>query len=249
MSGHSKWSTIKHKKAATDAKRAKIFTKLLKEITVATKMGDPNPDLNARLRNAIIAAKGQSVPKDTINRAIKKASSTGEGENYVEMRYEGYAPGGVALIVETLTDNKNRTASAVRTAFVKAGGTLGAQGSVTFMFKRVGIIGYEGLTASEEEMFETAVEAGADSVESSPEWHEIIVEPKNFSAVRDALIAKFGDPQEARLDWKPKELVRIDDIEQAEKILKLVEKLEDDDDVQTVTGNFEISDDVMKKIG
>jgi YebC/PmpR family DNA-binding regulatory protein len=248
MSGHSKWSTIKHKKAATDAKRAKLFTKILKEITVAAKLGDPDPANNARLRAAIITAKGQSVPKDTINKAIKKASSTGEGENYAEIRYEGYAPGGIALIVEALTDNKNRTASEVRSAFTKFGGSLGANGSVTFMFNRVGVIGYEGSVASEEDMFETAVNAGADSIESSAEWHEIVITPENFSAVRDILIAKYGDPKEAGLTWRTKEVVQITDVEKAEKILKLIERLEDEDDIQSVIGNFDIPDEVMEKI-
>ena len=249
MSGHSKWSTIKHKKAATDAKRAKSFTKLIKEITVAVKLGGDDPDSNARLRGALIAARGKSVPKDTINKAVQKASSVGEGDDYVEMRYEGYAPGGIAIIVDALTDNKNRTATSVRTAFTKSGGSLGASGSVTFMFDRVGVIGYDGSVASEDEMFEVAVEAGADSVESSEEWHEIITNPDSFSAVRDVLITRYGDPKEAKLDWKAKDLIEVTDIEKAEKILKLVDKLEDDDDVQSVTGNFKISDEIMERIG
>jgi YebC/PmpR family DNA-binding regulatory protein len=248
MSGHSKWSTIKHKKAAADAKRAKIFTKLIKEITVAVKLGGPDPDANARLRGALITARGNSVPKDTINKAVKKASSIGEGEDYVEMRYEGYAPGGIAFVVEALTDNKNRTASSVRTAFTKSGGSLGASGSVTYMFDRVGSIIFEGSIASEDEMFESVVEAGAESVESSKEWHKITTDVENFATVRDSLMIKYGDPKEAKLIWKAKDLIEITDIEQAEKILKLVDKLEDDDDVQDVFGNFEISDEVMKNM-
>jgi len=247
MSGHSKWSTIKHKKGAADAKRAKLFTKLQREILVAAKIGQPDPEFNPRLRSAIIAARAENMPKDKIDSTIKKATASGEGENYVEMRYEGYGPGGVAIIVEALTDNKNRTAAEVRSAFTKSGGSLGETGSVGFMFDRVGVIGYEGGVASENEMFEAVVEAGAEGVESLNEWHEVICQPDSFSKVRDALIAKFGDPKVAKLDWKAKTTTELN-LEQAEKVMKLVDNLEDNDDVQSVTGNFEIPDDVAEKL-
>jgi len=247
MSGHSKWSTIKHKKGAADAKRAKLFTKLQREIMVAAKMGQPDINFNPRLRNAVIAARAENMPKDKIESTIKKAVGAGEGENYEEIRYEGYGPNGIAIIVEALTDNRNRTASEVRSAFTKSGGSLGETGSVGFMFDRVGLIGYEGSVATEEVMFEASVEAGADSVDSSEEWHEIICQPDQFSSVRDALIEKFGDPKVAKLDWKPKTTTVLD-LEQAEKIMKLIDTLEDNDDVQSVTGNFEIPDDVAEQI-
>lgn len=248
MSGHSKWSTIKHKKGAADAKRGKLFTKLGKEIAVAAKLGDPNPEFNPRLRSAIITARANNMPKDKIESAIKRATSAGESESYSEMRYEGYGPSGVALIVEALTDNKNRTASSVRSLFSKSGGSMGETGSVAYMFDKVGLIGYEGSVASEDEMFEVAVEAGADSIESSEDWHEIATTPENFSKVRDILIKKYGDPKVAKLGWKPKNLAVIRDTEKAEKVLRLVEKLEDDDDVQSVTGNFDIPDEILNSI-
>ena len=248
MSGHSKWATTKHQKGIADAKRSKIFTKIQREIAVAVKLGDPNPDFNPRLRNAIILAKSENMPKDKIEAAIKRASSVGEGDNYEEVRYEGYAPGSVALIVETLTDNRNRTVSNIRSYFTKSGGALADTGSVSYMFNKVGIIGYEGNKISEEEMLELAIEAGANNVESTEEWHEITTDPSNFTSIRDAIIAKLGDPSEAKITWKPQNIVIVDDIEKADKLLKLVDKLEDDDDVQQVIGNFEIPDEIMEKI-
>lgn len=248
MSGHSKWATTKHQKGIADAKRSKIFTKIQREIAVAVKLGDPNPDFNPRLRNAIILAKSENMPKDKIEAAIKRASTAGEGDNYEEVRYEGYAPGSVALIVETLTDNRNRTVSNIRSYFTKSGGALAESGSVSYLFDRVGMIGYEGSKISEEEMLELAIDAGADNVESSPEWHEIITEPSNFASVRDIIMAKLGDPNEAKITWKPQNTVIVDDAEKADKLLKLIEKLEDDDDIQQVIGNFEIPDDIMEKI-
>ena len=247
MSGHSKWATTKHQKGIADAKRSKIFTKIQREIAVAVKLGDPNPDFNPRLRNAIILAKSENMPKDKIEAAIKRASSVGEGDNYEEVRYEGYAPGSVALIVETLTDNRNRTVSNIRSYFTKSGGALADTGSVSYMFNKVGIIGYEGNKISEEEMLELAIEAGANNVESTEEWHEITTDPSNFTSIRDAIIAKLGDPSEAKITWKPQNIVIVDDIEKADKLLKLVDKLEDDD-VQQVIGNFEIPDEIMEKI-
>lgn len=248
MSGHSKWATTKHKKAAIDGKKAKVFTKIQKEILVAVKLGDPNPDFNPRLRNVIIYARAENMPKDKIESAIKRASTSNEGDNFEEVRYEGRGSGGVAIIVETLTDNRNRTASNVRSAFTKCGGALAETGSVSFMFERVGIIGFEGAKAKENEIFELALNAGAQNVESSEGWHEITTEVNDFAQVRDELIKKYGDPDEAKIIWKAKESVMCEDFEKAEKIMRLVDKLEDDDDVQNVYYNIEFSDEVMEKL-
>lgn len=248
MSGHSKWATTKHQKAITDAKRAKNFTKLLKEITVAAKLGDPNPDFNPRLRSAVIAAKAASMPKINIENAIKKASSGTAGENWSEMRYEGYGPNGIAIIVEALTDNKNRTASSIRSTFTKFGGNMGETGSVSFMFDKVGVIGYDGASAKEDEMLEAGIEAGAENVESSEEWHEITTSVEDFIKVRDSLMEKFGEPKEASLKWVAKDPVVIDDFEKAEKIQKLLEALEDNDDAQNVYSNFETTEEIAEKL-
>jgi len=248
MSGHSKWATTKHQKAITDAKRAKNFTKLLKEITVAAKLGDPNPDFNPRLRSAVIAAKAASMPKANIENAIKKASSGGAAENWEEMRYEGYGPNGTAIIIEALTDNKNRSASSIRSTFTKYGGNMGETGSVSFMFDRVGLIGYDGSVAKEDDMLEAAIDAGAENVESSEDWHEITTTVEDFIRVRDALMAKFGEPKEASLVWVAKDPIVIDDLEKAQKIQKLIEMLEDNDDVQNVYSNFEISDEIAESM-
>lgn len=248
MSGHSKWATTKHQKAITDAKRAKNFTKLLKEITVAAKLGDPNPDFNPRLRSAVIAAKAASMPKINIENAIKKASSGTAGENWSEMRYEGYGPNGIAIIVEALTDNKNRTASSIRSTFTKFGGNMGETGSVSFMFDKVGVIGYDGTLAKEDEMLEAGIEAGAENVESSEEWHEITTSVEDFIKVRDSLMEKFGEPKEASLKWVAKDPVVIDDFEKAEKIQKLLEALEDNDDAQNVYSNFETTEEIAEKL-
>ncbi len=248
MSGHSKWATTKHQKAITDAKRAKNFTKLLKEITVAAKLGDPNPDFNPRLRSAVIAAKAASMPKVNIENAIKKASSSGAGENWSEMRYEGYGPNGIAIIAEALTDNKNRTASSIRATFTKFGGNLGETGSLSFMFDKLGVIGYEASTIKEDEMLEAAIDAGAENVESSEDWHEITTSVEDFIKVRDALMEKFGEPKEASLKWIAKDPVVIDDLEKAEKIKKLLDALEDNDDVQNVYSNFETTDEIAEKL-
>lgn len=248
MSGHSKWATTKHQKGIADAKRSKIFTKIQKEIAVAVKMGDPNPDFNPRLRSAVISAKAQNMPKDKIEAAIKRATNSTEGDNYEEIRYEGYASGSVALIVEALTDNKNRTASNVRSYFTKSGGSLGETGSVSYMFDKIGLIGYEADKVTEEKIFELAIEAGANNVESNENWHEVITSSNNFAAVRDTLIKELGEPNEAKITWKPKNTVLVDDLEKAEKLLKLIDKLEDDDDVQQVIGNFEIPDEIREKL-
>lgn len=247
MAGHSHASNIKHRKGAQDAKKAKLFTKLQREITVSAKTGHADPEFNARLRNAIIAARTNNMPKDRIDSAIKKATTIGDGENFEEIRYEGYGPNGVAFIVQALTDNRNRTAGEVRSIFTKSGGSLGESGSVAFMFDHIGLIEYEAKIASEEKMFEAALEAGATDVESNSDWHIITCETENFSHLRDALIAKFGDPKTAKLDWKPKNTVELD-LESAQKILKLVDLLEDDDDVQLVTGNYIIADSVAEKL-
>lgn len=246
MAGHSQFKNIMHRKGRQDAKRAKIFTKLAREITVAAKIGSPDPDMNPRLRAAMIAARNQNMPKDNMERAIKKASGD-EDAVYEEVRYEGYASGGVAVIVETLTDNRNRTASEVRSAFAKHGGNLGETGSVSFMFERVGLFTYPADASSADDMFETALEAGAQDVESSTGGHEITCEPDDFSVVRDALDEKFGEPESARLDWKPQNTVAVEE-ESASTLLKLLDVLDDNDDVQRVAANFDITEDVMERL-
>lgn len=247
MAGHSKWANIKHKKARADAGRAKLFSKLGREIYVAAKLGGGDPDMNPRLRLAITTARGQSMPKDGIEKNIQKGIGGGEGENYEEMRYEGYGAGGVAVIVETLTDNRNRTASNVRTIFGKYEGNLGETGSVGFMFDRVGEIAYPFDKASADEMFEAALEAGASNVESDEDGHVINTEMGEFAAVATELEKKFGEPERAALIWKPNVMAEIND-EQASSLMKLIEALEDDDDVQNVTANFEPSDELMEKL-
>jgi len=247
MAGHSHSSNIKHRKGAQDAKKAKLFTKLQREITVSAKAGQADPEFNARLRNAIIAARTNNMPKDRIDSAIKKATSAGEGDNFEEIRYEGYGPNGVAFVVNALTDNRNRTAGEVRSIFTKSGGSLGESGSVAFMFDHIGLIEYEAKTASADAMFEAALEAGARDVQSNNDWHIITCETANFSQVRDALITEFGDPITAKLDWTPKNTVELD-FETAGKILKLVDLLEDNDDVQSVAGNYVIPDEVAEKL-
>lgn len=248
MAGHSQFANIKHRKGAQDAKRAKLFTKLLREITVAAKTGQPDPAFNPRLRSALIDARANNMPKDRIDAAIKKVVSGNEGDNFEEIRYEGYGPNGIALIVEALTDNRNRTASEVRSIFTKSGGALGETGSVNFMFDRIGLIKFKKEVAGDEEIFESALEAGAEEVESDDEEHIIITNPDDFAAVRDALIEKYGDPLAAKLDWKAKDLTEIDDLEKAEKLLKTVDALEDLDDVQNVTGNYSFSDEILEKL-
>ncbi len=247
MAGHSQFKNIMFRKGAQDKKRAKQFAKLSREIIVAAKEGLPEPDKNPRLRAAISAARAANMPKDNIERAIQRAVGGGDGETYEAIRYEGYGPAGVAIIVEALTDNRNRTASEVRTAFSKHGGTLGETNSVSFMFDRVGLLLYPPETASAEEMFEAAVEAGATDCQSSDDGHEIICMPDDFSDVRDALSEKFGDPSEGHLDWKAQTTSPVDE-DQAATLLKLIDVLDDNDDVQRVATNFEISDDVMERL-
>ena len=246
MAGHSQFKNIMHKKGRADAARAKLFGKLAREITVSAKMGLPDPAMNPRLRAAVLAARAENMPKDNIERAIKK-SQGGEGENYEEIRYEGYAPGGVAVIVEALTDNRNRTASEVRSYFTRYGGSLAETGAVSFLFKRVGLVQYDAGKASADAMLDAAIEAGADDVSSSPAGHEVIASTENFHEVARALEAKFGEPTKAGLMWRPQNSIAVDD-EAGEKILKLIESLEENDDVQNVYANFEISDALLQKL-
>lgn len=247
MAGHSKWANIQHRKGAQDKKRAKIFSKLAREITVAAKLGGGDPDMNPRLRLAMATARGQSMPKNNIENAVQKGVGGGEGEDYTEMRYEGYGAGGVAVIVDALTDNKNRTASEVRSTFSKFGGNLGETGSVNFMFDRVGEIFYPADKADADTMFEAAVEAGAENCESDEDGHQIICAADDFAAVREALVARFDEPERSGLIWKPNVMTEVSE-EQASSVLKLIDTLEDCDDVQTVTTNFEVSDEIMEKL-
>jgi YebC/PmpR family DNA-binding regulatory protein len=247
MAGHSKFKNIMHRKGAQDKKRSGAFSKLSREITVAAKMGMPDPDMNPRLRAAVNAAKAQSMPKDNIQRAIDKASR-GDAENYEEVRYEGYGPGGVALIVEALTDNRNRTATNVRTAFSKNGGNLGASGAVSHGFERMGLIEYPAKAGDEDTVLEAAIEAGADDVESSADGHTIWVQMDALHEVAAALEKALGEAESVKLAWKPGLTVEVGEGD-AQTLLKLVDTLDDDDDVQTVWGNYDISDAVMEKLG
>ena len=246
MAGHSQFKNIMHRKGRQDAAKSKLFGKLAREITVAAKLGTPEPDMNPRLRAAIIAARAENMPKDNIERAIKKAAG-GEGENYEAIRYEGYGPGGVAVIVEVLTDNRNRTAGEVRASFTKSGGNLAETGAVSFMFDHVGVIEYAAAAASAEAMFEAALDAGADDVVSNAETHEIYAGQDHFGSVAKALEGKFGEPRKASMVWRPQNTVAVDD-EQGEKVLKLIDNLNDHDDVQNVYANFEISDTLMARL-
>jgi YebC/PmpR family DNA-binding regulatory protein len=247
MAGHSQFKNIMHKKGKQDAIRSKLFSKLAREITVAAKMGLPDPSMNARLRAAMIAARAENMPKDNIERAIKKASGA-DAETYDEVRYEGYAPGGVAVIVEALTDNRNRTAGEVRSYFTKAGGSLAETGAVSFMFDRVGLIEFDRKVASEDAMLEAALDAGAEDVSASEDGHEIITTLESLRDVAQALESKFSEPRKAALVWRPQTTISVDD-EAGEKILKLVGALEDNDDVQNVYANFEVSDALVAKMG
>ena len=247
MAGHSQFKNIMHRKGAQDAKRAKIFTKLIKEIVVAAKSGMPDPDINPRLRAAIAAAKAANMPKDNIARAVKKATGGGDDTDYDEIRYEGYGPAGVAIIVEALTDNRNRTAAEIRATFSKFGGSLGETNSVSFMFDRVGEITYPAAAASADAMFEAALEAGADNVDSDAELHTITAAVDDFSTVRDRLEDAVGEPQSAELVWRPQNTVPVDE-DPAATLLRLLDALDDNDDVQRVSANFEMSDDVIERL-
>ena len=246
MAGHSKWANIQHRKGRQDAARSKLFSKLSKEITVAAKMGDPDPEKNPRLRLAVKEAKSNSVPKDVIDRAIKKATG-GDSEDYEEIRYEGYGPNGVAVIVEAMTDNRNRTASNVRSTFSKNGGNLGETGSVGFMFERKGEVTYPADAGDADAVFEAAIEAGAEDVESSEEGHVIWCADTDLNDVATALESALGESESTKLVWKPTTTTEMD-LDNMQKLMKLIDALEDDDDVQRVTTNFDASDEVMAQL-
>ncbi len=246
MAGHSKWANIQHRKGKQDGIRSKMFSKLSKEITVAAKMGDADPDKNPRLRLAVKAAKAQSMPKDVIDRAIKK-SQMGDAADYTEIRYEGYGAGGIAIIVEALTDNLNRTASNVRSYFTKAGGNMGQTGSVSHSFDRLGEISYPISAGDADTVMMAAIEAGADDVESDDEAHWIYTKIEDLSAVSDALEPALGESSEAKLVWRPQSRTEVD-LDTAQKLMKLIDLLEEDDDVQTVTHNFDVPEDVAAKL-
>ncbi len=248
MSGHSQFKNIMYRKGAQDAKKAKVFAKLARDITLAAKSGLPDPDKNPRLRLAIQAARAESMPKDNIERAIAKATQVAGGDDYTSMRYEGFGPGKVAVIVEALTDNKNRTVGNIRTVFGKRGGALGDSGSVVFNFEHIGYIKYPLSAADADTMFESALEAGANDVVTDEECHEIETLPDDLNMVTETLEKRFGTPSASRLDWKPIVKVDIDDLEQARKFLDFIDALEDDDDVQHVYHNAEFSEKVMQAL-
>lgn len=247
MAGHSQFKNIMHRKGAQDAKRARQFAKLIREITVSARQGLPDPAFNPRLRAAMAASREANMPRDTIERAVKKATGGAGGEDYAEVRYEGYGPAGVAVIVEALTDNRNRTASDVRSAFSKHGGALGETNSVSFMFVRQGVVRYPAKAGDADAMLEAAIEAGAENVESGAEGHEVTCAVEDFFAVRDALEARFGAPSGASLEWRPSTTVTLGE-DAAAELMKLVDALEDNDDVQTVYANFDIPDEVMERL-
>ena len=247
MAGHSQFKNIMHRKGRQDAIKSKLFGKLAREITVSAKLGAPDPAMNPRLRAVILAARAENMTKDSIERAIKK-SQGGDAENYDEIRYEGYGPGGVAVIVEVLTDNRNRTAADVRATFTKAGGNLAETGAVSFMFDHIGVVEYEAKIASADAMLEAAIEAGADDVVSSDAGHEIYASQATFRDVAKALEGKFGEARKAAVVWKPQNSIAVED-EQGEKLLKMIETLNEHDDVQNVYANFEVSDALLQKVG
>ena len=246
MAGHSQFKNIMHRKGRADKERSKMFSKLAREIYVSAKLGMPDPAHNPRLRAAMITARQLSMPKENIQRAIDKATGAG-ADNIEEIRYEGYGPGGVALIVEAQTDNRNRTGSDIRSTFSKYGGALGEPNSVTFMFDRVGIIAYPKAKGSDDAMLETAIDAGADEVVSDAESHTFITALENYGTVRDALEKKLGDPSAAKIEWRPRTMSPVSD-ENGETLIKLIEILDDHDDVQTIYGNYELSDALMEKL-
>ena len=246
MAGHSQFKNIMHRKGRQDKARSKLFGKLAREITVSAKLGLPDPAFNPRLRAAMLAARAENMPKDNIDRAIKKSQGA-DTESYDEIRYEGYGPGGVAIIVEALTDNRNRTAGEVRAIFSKSGGNLAETGAVSFMFSHVGVVEYDAKAASADAMLEAAIEAGAEDVTSNDDGHQIITTPDTLNDVAKALEAKFGEPRKASLLWRPQNTVALDD-EAGEKVLKLIELLDDSDDVQNVYANFEVSDALVAKM-
>jgi len=246
MAGHSQFKNIMHRKGKQDKVRSKLFGKLAREITVAAKLGQPDPAFNPRLRAAILAARAENMPKDNIERAIKKATGS-DSENFDDMRYEGYGPGGVAVIVEALTDNHNRTAGEVRSIFTKSGGNLATTGAVSFMFDHVGVVEYDAKAASADAMLDAAIEAGADDVTSTDDGHQIFTKPETLRDVAKAMETKFGEPRKSAMLWKPQNTVSLDD-EAGEKMLRLIESLDDNDDVQNVYANFEVSDALVAKM-
>ena len=246
MAGHSQFKNIMHRKGKQDKVRSKVFGKLAREITVAAKLGQPDPAFNPRLRAAILAARAENMPKDNIERAVKKASAA-DSESFDDMRYEGYGPGGVAVIVEALTDNHNRTAGEVRSIFTKSGGNLGTTGSVSFMFDHLGVVEYDAKAASADAMLDAAIEAGADDVTSGDDGHQIFTTPDSLREVAKTLKAKFGEPRKSAMLWKPQNTVAVDD-ETGEKLLRLIESLDESDDVQNVYANFEVSDALVQKM-
>ena len=248
MAGHSQFKNIMYRKGAQDAKKAKMFAKLARDITIAAKSGLPEPDKNPRLRLAIQAARAESMPKDNIERAIAKATQTAGGADFVSARYEGFGPGKVAVIVEAMTDNKNRTAGNIRTIFGKRGGAMGENGSVSFNFERIGFIEYPVSVADADKMFETALEAGANDVATDDEHHDIETLPDDLNIVTEALEAKFGTPAASRLDWKALSKTDVNDLETAQKFLDFIDALEDDDDVQRVYHNAEFSESVLSSL-
>ena len=247
MAGHSKYKNIMYRKGAQDKKRSAAFSKLSREITVAAKQGLPDPDMNARLRSAILAARAQSMPNDNIKRAIDKASGS-DMENYEEIRYEGFGPAGTALIIETLTDNRNRTATNVRLAISKNGGNLGAPGSVSHGFDRLGLIAYPARAGDAERVFEAALEAGAEDVASSEEGHEIWTAPDALHEVAKAIEAVLGEPEGVKFAWRPQTHVTVDGVDDAAQLMKLIDALDDDDDVQTVWSNYDVPDEVLERL-
>jgi len=246
MAGHSQFKNIMHRKGRQDAAKAKVFAKLAREITVAAKAGLPDPDMNSRLRLAIQSARAENMPKDNIERAIKKAAGA-DTDSFESMRYEGYGPGGVAILVETLTDNRNRTGGAVRALFSKYGGNLGATGAVSHMFARIGEISYQPEAGTADAVLEAAIEAGAEDVQSSPAGHLITTTFADLGSVSAALEAKLGEPETVKALWKPAQTTSLDE-DKAATLLKLIAGLEEDDDVQNVYSNFEVSDAVMAKL-
>jgi len=247
MAGHSQFKNIMYRKGAQDKKRAKVFTKLIRELTTAARSGLADPAANPRLRAAVLAARAANMPKDTVERAIKRGAGGDGQESYEEVRYEGYGPGGVAVIVEALTDNRNRSAGEVRAAFTKSGGNLGESNSVSFIFDHVGEIVYPAAAAAPDRMFEAAADAGADNVESGTDDHRVFCAPDNLNAVRDAIEQAFGPASSARLVWKPKSVTAVEG-ETAESLLRLLDTLEDNDDVQNVYANFDMSEEAMARL-
>jgi len=247
MAGHSQFKNIMYRKGAQDAKRAKVFTKIIRELTVAAKSGQADPAANPRLRAAIIAARQANMSRDTMERAVKRGAGGEDSTAYDEVRYEGYGPGGIAVIVEALTDNRNRTASEVRTLFAKAGGNMGETNSVSFMFERKGVIVYPAKAASADAMFEVGLEAGAGNVESDAAGHEITCAVDDFSTVRDALEKKFGEAAEAKLQWRPLNTTLVEG-DTADSLMKLIDALEDNDDVQNVYANYEVSEETLQRL-